>query len=87
METTEFFLRVKFTKDSSGNPSLFSSENKNGHIKECIVQYKELAGTFREKGELLKASEIYVKIIVLQPEDVVCQRFAGRVLENVKTYG
>ncbi|MEQ8188026.1 MAG: tetratricopeptide repeat protein [Candidatus Eremiobacterota bacterium] len=70
-------------KNSSGNPSSFSSENKNGHIKECIVQYKELAGIFREKGELLKASEIYEKVIALQPEDTEILLALGRLYREM----
>ena len=42
---------------------------KQGHIKEGIAQYKEVAMAFWEKGELLKASETYKRVTVLQPDD------------------
>jgi len=42
---------------------------KQGHIKEGIAQYKEVARAFWEKGELLKASETYKRVTVLQPDD------------------
>ncbi|MEQ8168567.1 MAG: tetratricopeptide repeat protein [Candidatus Eremiobacterota bacterium] len=42
---------------------------KQGHIKEGIAQYKEVAMAFWEKSELLKASETYKRVTVLQPDD------------------
>ena len=42
---------------------------KQGHIKEGITQYKEVARAFWEKGELNKAADTYKRVTVLQPDD------------------
>lgn len=42
---------------------------KQGHIKEGIIQYKDVAQAFWEKGELGKASDTYKRVTVLQPDD------------------
>jgi len=42
---------------------------KQGHIKEGITQYKEVARAFWEKGELTKAADTYKRVTVLQPDD------------------
>ncbi|OQA16485.1 MAG: tetratricopeptide repeat protein [bacterium ADurb.Bin363] len=57
---------------------------KQGHIKEGIAQYKEVAQAFWAKKELSKACDTYKRVTVLQPDDTETHLALGTLYRELR---